>query len=118
MCNFHQPSDNRVVIAYRKGYRVINGLIYYTKTGRNRKVHYDPSTGYPKFTFYYKGKVYKIKCHKLAAYQKYKGKSLVHGIVVRHKDDDILNYDPSNLVLGTQSQNMKDRFREKRKFYV
>lgn len=117
MCNFKKPTDDRVIVAYRKGYRIVDGRVFYTKTGNFRKTHVDPSTGYPKFTFRHDGRVFKIKAHKLGAYQKYKGKSLQHGLVVRHKDDDVMNFDTANLVMGSQSQNMADKYRG-RKFYV
>lgn len=49
-----------------------------------------------------------VKLHRIIAYQKYGDLIYVKGMQTRHKDNNKLNNDPSNILIGTQSQNMMD----------
>lgn len=55
------------------------------------------------------GRCVSFKAHKLAAYQKFGEASLSPGINVRHLDGNAGNNSPSNLALGTPSQNAFDK---------
>lgn len=95
-----------LLIAYEKGYRIINNEIVNPK-GLKLK-------GYVSETYKYFGvrvgsSVYNIKVHRLLAYQKYGSKIFEKDIVVRHLNSDPLcNYD-WNIGIGTQHNNMMDQ---------
>ncbi len=51
-----------------------------------------------------------VKCHHLAAWQKYGPDCLGEEIVVRHKNDDPLDFRLENIELGTREDNLNDRY--------
>lgn len=51
----------------------------------------------------------KICGHQFAAYQKYGSKAFKPGIIVRHRDGNTRNFHHSNILLGTQADNMRDK---------
>jgi hypothetical protein len=96
----------RVVLAYNKGYRVINGEVWYK--GKKRKlVAY--KNGYIKFSLRNEIKqLSTIGVHKLVAYQKFKDELLKEGVVIRHLDSNPLNNLDNNIAIGSHSDNMQD----------
>jgi hypothetical protein len=108
---------DKVKIAYDKGYRVIDNNIVYLKTGHVRALNFvnNPRMPpYPRFTICHNQKRVSILAHQLCAYQKYGPVLYANAMVVRHKDNDYLNFSQSNILLGTQSENCMDVPVEKR----
>jgi hypothetical protein len=66
-------------------------------------------TKYYVFTVRVNGLWYPIKVHRLIAYLKYGEAALVTGVQVRHRDNNSLNNEYDNIVLGSQSDNMMDQ---------
>jgi hypothetical protein len=99
--------------AFKKGYRIIGKEVVNIKTGNVRKVfYYKAENGYspyPRFTIAYNGKRISIWPHHLAAFQKFGAKKCSRFPVVRHKNNDILDFSISNILLGTQTDNMMDQ---------
>ena len=50
-----------------------------------------------------------VPTHRLAAYQKFGRDLYTPGLEVRHKDNNPSNTRPSNILLGTKSQNAMDK---------
>lgn len=110
----------KVSTAFKKGYRIINGNVVYTPTGNIRKLFRENRNepgfmAYPNFSVKIKNKVVKIYAHQLSAYQKYGKKACADGIIVRHKSNDIMNFSPENILIGTQKQNIMDQSPETRR---
>ncbi|MDC7248503.1 MAG: HNH endonuclease [Sphaerochaetaceae bacterium] len=105
--------NKAVRVAFRKGYRVSDCGTEVCYKGRTRKLQVKEVNGkqYHRFSVRVDNKTTNILVHKLMAYQKYRGQAFKDGIVIRHKDDNSLNNSKKNILLGTQSQNMKDRWR-------
>lgn len=102
---------NGAAIAFAKGYRIRGEDVINLKTGRVRKVRYQhafKSLPYPRFNIYHKKKVITVKAHQLAAYQKYGPVLYERTMVVRHRNNNVENFNLSNVLLGTQSQNIKE----------
>lgn len=96
-------TNETILIAYNKGYRVLNGIPY-NPNGivLNGSVN---KSGYLTITpMHHK----KIKVHRLVGYQKYGYKIFEKGIVVRHLDGNKLNNTDENIAIGTQRENMLD----------
>ena len=98
-------------IAYEKGYRCIDGDVYYN----NRKLSGHLNTnGYLCFTFVTGSrtdntrKSLKCKVHRLVAYQKY-GDELYNCDCVRHCDNNKLNNTDDNILIGSHTENSYDR---------
>lgn len=111
-----QPSKDTQILkfAFEKGFRVVNcepispyGSIVPTKL---------TSTGYKCFSLSIppgivgneKRLVRNVTLHRLIAYEKFGEELFKPFTVVRHLDQNCLNNDPSNLVLGTQLDNTLD----------
>lgn len=101
-----------VAIAFYKGYRIIDGEVVNTKTGRIRKIRYSKrprQMPYPRFNVWHNRKTITIQAHQLSAYQKYGLTKYEKAMVVRHKNNNVEDFSYSNILLGTQSQNIKDQ---------
>ena len=96
-------------IAYNKGYRVRGNNVYSPK-GKKRKCLIVKGSPYPRFTVWYNGKMIHVKCHQLAAWQKFGAKVYGDGIEVRHIDDDCKNFRIENIELGLREDNIADRY--------
>ncbi len=99
--------------AHRKGYRVNRGGKVVSPFGKFRKLRLGGgSGGRPQYyTFNIvddRGKRVPIPVHRLVALQKYPRKSMREGVRVRHLDGDHLNNRPSNIAVGTESENHFD----------
>lgn len=108
---------NKIVAkAYEKGYRVksdgsVQGLTKDTLCLKVSKRQFK----YYNFSACIEGNRENIGVHKLAAYQKYKEALFEKDIEVRHLDNDSLNNKPSNIAIGTKSDNAQDKLPEVRK---
>ena len=105
------------MIAYDRGYRVIDGKIVNTKTGTVRKWFCTPNgTDYPRFAMRRDGRCVSVKCHQLAAWQEFGPFCVGQDIEIRHLDDDKFNFRVENISLGNKEENWKDRiYNRKRK---
>ena len=102
---------DRIILAYNKGYRVIENKVYY----KNKSRKLNNQNGYSRFSIRNEvGKLSTVKVHVLVAYQKFKEEILKENIVVRHLDNNSLNNLESNITIGTNSDNMQDIPKEKR----
>lgn len=108
-------------IAYERGNRVSNGVVY-TSKGIPRKLRQN-NNGYLVFSMTYGSRkddsrrTYPVSVHRLLAYQKYGDSIYEEGIEVRHKDGNIFNFSSDNIIIGTHSDNMMDqnyKIREKK----
>lgn len=106
-------TPNKLVLAYTKGYRVVNGILL-NPDGKPLKPRLN-TAGYPCFSFRptikEAGKrcTFTVPLHRLVAYQKYGDAMFAPGIVVRHKDGNPLNAQSDNILIGTSHDNMMDK---------
>lgn len=108
--NFHTI----IRMAYEKGARVTEEGKLIGVSGKELGVKRRGSQRYPTFSFkcgneFTKSGVYGIPVHKLAAYCFYGESMFREGVVVRHLDADVLNVSRENIVLGTSSDNERDK---------
>lgn len=99
-------------IAYELGYRAREGKIF-SPLGKRRASNKDYH-GYCRCTIRIDKKPHQLYTHRLAAFQKFGERMFGNGIVVRHLDGNPENNLPENISIGTQSDNMLDRAKEKR----
>lgn len=101
-----------VVAYYKKGYRVDeNGFVFNHK---GERIYGSISfQGYRYFSVRYNGKTRNLYFHRLCAYQKY-GDKLFEAQCVRHLNGDSLDNRPSNIAIGTHSDNKYDMPKKKR----
>lgn len=100
-----------VVDAFEKGYRVIDGRVYYKGKERKLYTQYKKSGDnlpYYSFGVYSDKSRVEIYVHQLAAYQKY-GKYFIqnYDLVVNHKDHNSLNNREDNIFLVPPSERSK-----------
>lgn len=109
----------REKLAYEKGYRVRDGIVYGLKN--NIRKPDICRKGYYRFTFPMGSrkdntrKMYCVWVHRLVAYQKYGDQIFEEGIEVRHLDGNSLNNLDGNIEIGTHSDNMMDIPQEQRR---
>lgn len=95
-----------LLVAYKKGYRIIKGQIFYNGRKGNGKLD---SNGYLLIGFRnFDGERRNVPVHRLVAYQKYGKKMFKKGIVVRHYDGNKKNNKEDNILIGTESDNRND----------
>ena len=108
-------TNRAIVTAYRKGYRVIDGVPY-NPEGQRLKIGYQDQRSYRRQRF--SVKVGKETCHayihKLVAFQKFGFAMFADGVQVRHLDGDSMNNRDENIAIGTASDNMMDKPPEER----
>lgn len=111
MLNISNKS-NAILDAYDKGYRAIDGKIFYKERER---ILIKNANGYFCFSIKcYNKKQGNVPVHRLIAYQKYGNVIFEKGIHVRHLDNNPLNNSEDNIVIGNQSENMMDKPKELR----
>lgn len=98
---------------FERGYRVIHDGQVISPAGRIIKVC-SGRASYPHFTFRLPWlprscNRYSIFVHQLAAYQLFGDQAFMDGFEVRHKDGDRRNSRLDNFLIGTHSENMRDR---------
>ena len=96
-------------IAFKKGYKVVGNCIISPK-GNKRKWLIVGDCRYPRFTIRHGAKFLSIRCHQLAAYQKFGKNVYGDNIEVRHLDDNPKNFRLENIELGLREDNMDDRY--------
>jgi ribosomal protein S6E (S10) len=105
----------RVLIAYRKGYRVDeDGEVISPHSGERMKATANTGHKSPRRRFTLRiengpNGTYPVKVHQLAAYQAMGDEMITSKLMVCHRDENELNNRMENLYLGTQSNNMMDQ---------
>lgn len=101
-------SNIALILAYENGYRISkDGLTLITSKKEKQQTHFN-ALGYPIFSFYNGIQSRTLFWHRLQAYQKYQEQLFNKNIVVRHLNDIKTDCSESNIVIGTQSENMRD----------
>lgn len=99
--------------AWLAGYKVTKLGEVISPRGRNRKLR--NNRGYLTFSFSYEGRSVPLAVHKLVAAQKYEEAYWSDALAVaRHLNGNSLDNCWSNIVIGTQSENMLDKLPEAR----
>lgn len=110
-------NKNKAIIeAYERGYRVTEDGQFIGFRGEIREDYYIPGK-YPEFKLKkakQRIKTTTIRIHRFAAYCFYGDKIFEPGIIVRHLNDDKLDYSKANIALGTYQDNADDRKRNKK----
>ena len=107
--------------AIRVGYYIQDGQVFSAKN-KLRKL-YLTDTGYPGFSVRFKPRregnfIQTILVHRLVGYYKYGQELFQPGRVLRHIDNNKLNFHPANIVLGTPQENSRDIPATDRLFYA
>jgi len=107
-------SQERLREAFRLGWRIRSDGVPISPLGTEVATNLDKS-GYPRFTVRLSDMKHRpIYVHRLIALEKYGEAVFAPGIQVRHRDGNPLNTDPSNILIGTPSENAMDKPREVR----
>jgi hypothetical protein len=101
-------SNQGLLIAYRKGYRVTeNGNIL---NPDGKELSLSSSSGkYPTVSVMENTISYNVPVHRLAAYCFFGKELFRQGLLVRHLNGNVLDVRKSNIALGTYTQNSMDR---------
>lgn len=102
-----------ILLAYEKGYRVIEGRIINPK---GKEINgYINQNGYKVFSVKIplEKRVLHVPVHRFVAYRKF-GDLIFSDLVVRHKDGNPLNNLDSNILIGTDHDNHMDKTPEAR----
>lgn len=95
------------MIAFERGYHFDNENNFIGLSGKKLKVVI--KKGYPYVSLSLGADQYRqITLHSLKAFSLYGEACFEYGIVVRHKNGNPLDWSDSNILLGTQSQNLCD----------
>ncbi len=97
-----------------KGYAINPQGEVFNSKGKMLSLKCVNSDGYRHFSLICKDRKRRITFHQFQAYMKYGDKLFDKGMVVRHKNGNRLDNSWSNIVLGTQRDNMLDRDPEER----
>jgi hypothetical protein len=110
----NQENKTKLAIrcAYSKGYKVLRSGILVTPSGLRTLGRLDD--GYMSFTVSTSTGKRRVRVHRLVAYQKYGEAAMGSGIVTRHKNNIPTDNRWSNILIGTNSDNMMDRPAEDR----
>lgn len=109
-------AQKALIIAFEKGYRVINGELHYNNKKRGATLD---KYGYLFFTVRNELKErWPIMIHRLVAYQKYGKKIFRKNIQVRHFDGIKLNNKEDNILIGSPHDNAMDKSKESRMKYA
>lgn len=107
-----------IKIAYQKGYRVTHDGKLLGLKGNELTVKKRGKQRYPTFSVNVKdltkSGVYGIPVHKFAAYCFYGDDVFKEGLVVRHLNANTLDISKENIILGTYSENERDKKKEVR----
>ena len=109
-------SDFYIKHLYDLGWRVKESKLYNNQG--NEMAFFVDSQGYLRYSYYYKGKSFRIMIHRFIAYQKYGDCIFDKSIEVRHLDGDKANISESNIQIGTHVDNMQDIPKETRIKYA
>lgn len=101
-------TQNRIIESVERGYFVTeDGQVFGPKGKLSVRQH--GKQRYPTYTTNWGGRVHGIPVHKLAAYCFYGEESFREGVIVRHLNSDVLDLSKSNIVLGSYSDNERDK---------
>jgi hypothetical protein len=106
-------SQQALITAYEKGYRVRNGCVLGIQKKQPLKLRVS-SFGYLYFRIKLGKTSHNVYLHRLVAYEKYKDKLFIPGIVVRHLNGNPKDNSFENICIGTTRQNIMDRKPEDR----
>lgn len=95
------------VYASKAGYRVTDEGDVISPQGNKRAIN--AVNTYYQFGVYYEKSTTTVNVHQLAAYQKFGAVALSVGMVVRHRNGVPTDNTPSNILIGTQRDNMLDQ---------
>lgn len=98
-----------LVSSYAKGYRVNNDGEVLGLKGFPLSTKVVNISGYNYFSFRDNGSREVVLTHRLQAYQKYGERMFEEGIVVRHLNGIRTDNSWSNILIGSQSENMMDK---------
>jgi hypothetical protein len=101
-------TKKRIVEAYERGYRVHPAGRLLGPKGE-LKIKVGPSQKYPTFSTNWGGRVFGIPVHQFAAYCYFGDTYLTGKQIVRHLDGNRLNIARDNIVLGSYSDNERDK---------
>lgn len=109
--------NKAIEIAFKKGYRVSECGNLVTYNGKERALQNKMCANkiYLRFSIKHEGRTFNIMVHRLQAFQKYRRRAFKEGIVIRHKNDNSLDNSKKNILLGTQSINMQERYKNARR---
>jgi len=107
----NSKSNEILLTAYRKGYRVVDGKVISPFRAAHRRLRKN-THGYYSFCIRHEGLREVVLVHRLAAFQKYGNAVFDNGLEVRHLDGNKLNNLEENIVLGTHSENQLDKPKE------
>lgn len=99
------PKQEKLLEAYSAGYRISSDGTILSPYSPTPISGYVSPRGYRCFKL---NRNYPILVHRLHAYQLYGDAVFIPGTVVRHLNGDKLDNSPTNLALGTQSDNSYD----------
>lgn len=100
-------SNNKILLAYKKGYRVLSDGSCINRKGDCVGGSVSDK-GYMRFGLRHEGKRLSVFIHRLQAYQKYGESVFTSGIVVRHLNGNSLDNSWDNIAIGTHKQNAED----------
>ncbi len=100
---------NRVLLlAVEKGYKFAEDNKIVGPSGKTKTIRLDKD-GYPYIGIHYENnRGFPVTLHKLKAYFLYGNEIFKNGIEIRHKDNNKLNLNDSNIILGTHAENQRD----------
>lgn len=104
-----------ILEANKKGYKANEDGDIISPRNKKLKLYYNKNRlrhRYYSFSIRMGKKVCTVPVHRLVAFQKYGNEVFDKDLVVRHLDGNSLNNSYKNIALGTQSDNMYDRFKE------
>jgi len=99
--------NQAIIIAYNKGYRIINGLIHYNGKIRTPKDINDK--GYYRISIRDENNKHFIMfLHRLVGYQKYGNLIFNKGFELRHLNGIKIDNSEDNIIIGTHQENIMD----------
>jgi hypothetical protein len=107
-------SQRTIVYLYEKGYRVDQNGVFRNPKGNELPIKLKSNHKYPQTQVIMEGKKRNFHIHRLAAYCFYGDLMFKEGIHVRHLNANPLDLSKDNIVLGTPSENERDKPKELR----
>lgn len=102
-------------LAFLKGYRIDAAGQVISPSGKVRKLSKHTANGYSRYRFNIDPDFPPVEVHRLVSFQKFGEASFEHGVQTRHLNNNSLDNAPTNIAIGTPSQNAYDQDPQKRK---